>query len=54
MFVPNEDILSFSILSSCYIEDLVVLDIRNKLISVFENLPPIAVGAPYLQVVLLA
>jgi len=48
------NILSFNILSSCNIEALVVLDILDVLSIKFEELPPIAVSAPDLQVVLLA
>jgi len=54
MLWPSKDILSFSILSSRYIKAFVVLDVLDVLISVFENLPPITVGAPYLQVLLFA
>jgi hypothetical protein len=51
---PSDNILTFNILSSFNIKAFVVLDVLDVLISVFKCLPPIAVGAPDLHVLVFA
>jgi len=51
ILAPNLDVVGFSISSSGNIKDLVVLDVGEEGSVILEDLPPVGVGAPDLDVI---